>query len=555
MSQDASLDLGHYMRMLWRRRGVVVLAAVTVLCTAVIGLPLLPEEYESSVTLRVEERRHLAGDLEKVIGGGGGSGGGYRVDQARLDEMAARITSRPFLERVARLLKMNEDPRVIEGAIEDLEIYPGASVDELAIRRVVRRLKSRIKFANAGMGNYQIIYSDSDPYYAKTIVKWIGELFVDYSLQSSLEELRTAHDFGAEQEKIYKERLRLSELALQQYKQAAIETDLSRGFVRAQNVTRAETLHKQILDEVDLSRLRLLPLSRSIAELDLESAARMTLADAQVQNQVRALRTNLRENVVSMVSVSEARGATEWPPGEGFLILRRGLYRLIERRTAEIHGGRGAEERDLIGRYAFASIDHEEQTDVAGFLGRAITDFKVQAQATPRDEMELRRLEAEVETNRSLLGSFRAQLIAGDIKVAMEVTNLGMRVEILDPPQIPLEPARPDKMKILLAAIVLGPLLGVGIAFVTEILDPTLRSLADFQRVFGGPILGMAPMLTAGREVRHTGFRRHWTTATIVGLILLTTLFFLTRGRLLPDPQSVHNSSTQVIDPGSELRP
>jgi uncharacterized protein involved in exopolysaccharide biosynthesis len=553
MAQDVTLDLKHYLRMLWRRRGVILLASVTVICSALVGVQFVPLEYESSTTIRIEERRRLTRELEQVLGPSGGGGYGYRADEARLDEMAARINNRPFLERVARLLKMNEDPRVLETARKALRRFPDATVDELAIRHVVNQLRRKVMFRRAGMSNYRIVVADSDPKNAQTLAKWISELFVDYSLQSSLEDLRTAHEFGAEQERIYEERLRLSEAALEQYRKAAIQTDLSQGFVREQNLGRAEALYTQVLDEVDLSRLRLLPLSRSIAEAGLSEAAEMIDSDPEVRSQAQAVRAELRETVTSIVGSGGGRGGPEWPPGDEYLVVRRGMFRLIERRTAVVHGARSAEVRDLISRFIFAKVDNEEQADVTAWLGRAIGEFKLQAQALPRDEMELRRLEADVSTNRTLLQSFRAQLISSDISQAMEVTNLGMRVEILDPPQMPLRPARPDKGKIIFAAIALGPLLGVGLGFVTELLDPTLRTLSDFQRVFDGPVLGTAPLLAKAKSPGR-GLRRHWVTAAVTGVVLLTALFFLTRTTLLPDFTTVA-PSIQVIDPGSEITP
>ena len=551
MSQDAPIDLKHYARMLWRRRGGIILSAVTVLCGSLIGLQFVPAEYHSTVTLRMEERQRLASELEKFIGGSRGGGGGYRVDEARMDEMAARITSRPFLEKVARLLKMNEDPKVLEHARNDLRLYPDATVDELAIRRVVKKLKTQISFANTGMGNYKIILADSDPDHARLLARWISELFVDYSVQNSLEELRTAHEFGAEQERIYEERLRQSELELEHYKQAAIQTSLEQGFVRERNVSRAEALYVQVLDEADLARLRQLPLERSITEAGVVDAADVIFSDPQVMTQVRANRTELRESATDIARATESRRSAEWPPGESYLVVRRGLFRLIEQRTREIHGAKGSETRDLIERYVFATIDFEAHSDIATYLGQAISDFKLKAQASPRDEIELSRLEDTVGTNRTLLGSFRAQLIASDITQAMELTKLGMRVEILDPPQVPLQPAKPDKAKILIAALLFGPMLGVAIAFVSEIVDPTLRTLADFQRVFNGPVLGTAPLL-GSVESGKRGFKRHWVAASITLLLVLTVLFFLTRSALIPDLTNV-SPSIQVVDPGSVI--
>lgn len=554
MSQDASLDLKHYARMLWRRRGIIALASVVVLCGSAVGIQFVPPTYESTVTLRMEERRRMASELEKMIGGsGGGGGGGYRVDEARLDEMAARITSRPFLEKVARLLKMDEDQKIVEAARNDLRSYPDATVDELAIRRVVKDLKAHLRFANTGMGNYQIIVSNSDPNHAQMLAKWISELFVDYSLQNSLEELRTAHDFGAEQERIYEERLRLSEAALEQYKQAAIQTNLDRGFVRETNASRAEALYAQVLDEADLARLRQLPLARALADAGLDGAASMIMNDPQVVTQIRAQRTSMREAATDIARAASSQVSAEWPPGETYLVVRRGMFRLIERRTAEVHGSLSADARDLVERYVFATIDYEAHSDIASFLGGAIADFRLKARATPRDEMELSRLEADVQTNLTLLGSFRAQLVASDINQAMEVTNLGTRVEILDPPQVPLKPAKPDKAKIYLAAIVFGPLLGMAIAFVSEVVDPTLRTLADFQRVFDGPVLGTTPLL-GPIPLRGRKMKQHWVAALIAVLLALTVLFFLTRAALLPDLTNL-SPSIQVVDPESVIKP
>ena len=60
-------------------------------------------------------------------------------------------------------------------------------------------------------------------------------------------------------------------------------------------------------DEIDLSRLRLLPLARSIAEADLGAAAEMIDSDPQVRSQAQAMRAELRETVTGIVG-GEGRG-------------------------------------------------------------------------------------------------------------------------------------------------------------------------------------------------------------------------------------------------------
>ena len=119
-SPDSTLDIMHYVRMFWRRRSVIMLCAVLVVCAAAVGLQFVELEYESMATLRIEDRRHLSSQLEDLVGGLQGGARGYRADEARLDELVARIESRSFLERLVRLLKMNEDPRIVGAAQQAL---------------------------------------------------------------------------------------------------------------------------------------------------------------------------------------------------------------------------------------------------------------------------------------------------------------------------------------------------------------------------------------------------------------------------------------------------
>ena len=67
---DKPIDLRQYWRMIWRRLGLVLLCTITTLCAAFVTLFFVPKEYESQVTLMIEDSQLLSADLERVIGGG-----------------------------------------------------------------------------------------------------------------------------------------------------------------------------------------------------------------------------------------------------------------------------------------------------------------------------------------------------------------------------------------------------------------------------------------------------------------------------------------------------
>lgn len=549
---DSSIDPKHYARMFWRRKGLIVLCAVTVLCTAAIALEFVPPEYESEAVLMIEERQRLVRDLESVMGGSGQSGGGFRVDEQRMDKLVGRVQSQPFLQRVARLLRMHEDPAIQERAVAIVGDRTDVTVDEMATRIVVNQLRRKITFSRGGMGIYKITVADHDPNNAQLLARWISEIFVDVSLQTSIDELRMAHEFGAEQLKIYEQELLRAERALEQYKAAQIEQDLDRSIVRETNASVAEALYQRVLDEAELARLRVLPHARTLSGTPLDGERSVMVADVQVANQARGLTASLEEALTERL-VGDARGVGEWPPTGSYLSFRRGLLQLVERKVDELYASSPADLRDALARQVFSELDHAAHQRAAEMLGQAISEFRTRAQSQPRGEMELARLESEVENNRQLLQTFQSQMVASDISQAMELTNLGMRIEILDPPQVPLSPARPDRLRILLAALALGPLLGMAVAFASEILDNTLRSINDFQRVFEGPVLGTTPLLTRTTQ-NPAGIRRHWVPISLAAVLLVTIAFFLVRDTVIGGWITV-SSPIQVVDPGDTVTP
>ena len=543
-SLDASIDPKQYARMFWRRKGVIVLCATTVICTAIIALEFVPKEYEAEASLMIEERQKLSSQIEDVMGGmGPGTGGGYRVDEKRMDKLVGRVRSRPFLEKVVRLLRMHEDPQVLAQADLAIKQLPDVTREEMATRIIVSQLRPKIRFEMTGSGIYKIIVADHVPENAQLLARWISEVFVDVSAQGTLDELKRSHDFGAEQLKIYEEKVRTSELALQRYQASQIEADLSRNFVREGNVSVAEALYQRVLDEAEMARMRVLPLARDVTDAGLDARKNAVLNDADVQRHAEGLASTLKEALTDRL-VGEARSAGEWPPTGSYADLRRGLLQLIERNSAA--DPEGSDERVV--RAVFATLDHRAHSEAATELGQAIALFKTRAQSKPRGEMELSRLEAELANNRTLLRSFEAQLVASEVTQAMEMTDLGLRIEILDPPQLPFAPARPNRQKIMMAAMLMGPLIGAGIAFATELLDTTLRTMRDFQRVFDMPVLGTTPLLSR-MDLSGGGVRRYWVQVALSGVLLVTLVFFLTRDTLVAKIAQSASHPVQVIDP------
>jgi capsular exopolysaccharide synthesis family protein len=97
-------------------------------------------------------------------------------------------------------------------------------------------------------------------------------------------------------------------------------------------------------------------------------------------------------------------------------------------------------------------------------------------------------------------------------KIAMEKTDLQLpknsMVEIVDTAKPGLRPVRPNKPLNIALGIIIGLVVGVGLAFFIEYLDTSVKTIDDVERSLGSPVLGVIPqnvgiLLHEGAESPH----------------------------------------------------
>lgn len=555
-SPGNALGLRHYGQMAWRRKWIILLSTLAALCIAVITLAIVPRVYESRVTLQVEDSQLVSSGIERAMGGIGQAPRRYGNDGERMARMVGRIRSFPFLERVVRLLKMNEDPVIRAEAYKRRQRNPEVNQDDIAVRILVASLQSRIRFEDAGSGvMYRVIVADYSPQNAQSIAKWISQLFVDVTNQTALDRIRSANQFGVEQARIYEERLRRSEGALEDYKRSLIDQGLTRRLVRSENLDRALALDGRLADEIAAARQRLKAAMDSLVLVERSPEECDFSGDPEIRGLVDDYVSLLKEEIRQRLGSGGASGGlaaapdVQWPPLGSNAIWRVRLEQGIQLQTIRRYPELAREASSRIVRFVLAKADVDAQLKVAEMLGGAIADFQRQARAIPQGESELTRLEADVASNRTLLQSFRDQQVASDISQAVEMTNLGTKMAIIDPASLPLSPSKPNRVRVLLASLLLGPLIGAALAFLAETLDPTLRTVQDFANVFPEPTLGSTPPLSR-MPGQPSWFRRHRVAITLISVALLGLMFLLSR------PTAVQRLATmgrpvQMTSPGS----
>ncbi len=88
------------------------------------------------------------------------------------------------------------------------------------------------------------------------------------------------------------------------------------------------------------------------------------------------------------------------------------------------------------------------------------------------------------------LANVLAQVFMEQVISIMKLDN----VQIIDVAKIPETPVKPRPLFNIAVAGVLGVMLGIGIVFLIEYLDNTIKTPEDIERYIGLPVLGIIPM-------------------------------------------------------------
>jgi capsular exopolysaccharide synthesis family protein len=223
--------------------------------------------------------------------------------------------------------------------------------------------------------------------------------------------------------------------------------------------------------------------SRSVREAVAERLGRPPDATIQAQGQ-----TSLVTISAESTEPAEAAGTAQ-TYAEVFIETRRALLiEDLERAIAEVQG----QIDDIEGQ-----LEESEQR-LAQFDARTsgLSDADRAEREAERAQLEqdIAEQQTNVETRRS---SYLAQL--DQLELASRITQTGGAQIVSDAVQ-PTSPVRPTPARNGVLALVVGLILGVGLAFLRDHLDDTIKTKDDLQAATGVTVLGLIPAVPSWKD-------------------------------------------------------
>lgn len=103
-------------------------------------------------------------------------------------------------------------------------------------------------------------------------------------------------------------------------------------------------------------------------------------------------------------------------------------------------------------------------------------------------------IQPEIDALQGALALYRTEL--SSLQVSQRITRTG-GAQIISEAVVPEEPFEPQPLRNGVLGVVVGLMLGVGLAFLRETLDDRVRSREELERVTGWPTVGLIPVIPA----------------------------------------------------------
>ncbi|OLC29764.1 MAG: hypothetical protein AUH66_00045 [Acidobacteria bacterium 13_1_40CM_4_57_6] len=144
--------------------------------------------------------------------------------------------------------------------------------------------------------------------------------------------------------------------------------------------------------------------------------------------------------------------------------------------------------------------DIEDQTKVQTELEKQIQYHVGKLQQVPVFEQQIAGLMRDYESIRNHYNQLQAKKLDAVMAGELETHQAGERFEVLDPAIPPDGPAGPRRGIMIVGGLFFGLMCGVGVAFLVEVSDESVRHEREAAQIFGKPVLAGIPMITSDKE-------------------------------------------------------
>lgn len=177
-------------------------------------------------------------------------------------------------------------------------------------------------------------------------------------------------------------------------------------------------------------------------------------------------------------------------------------------------------------RLEIANLTRDQETQKG-----VIAQYQSRLNLTPVREQQLTGILRDYELSKQDYTDLRSKERQSQLATNLEKQQGGQQFRLIEPPSLPDIPSSPKRVRLSLAAVGVGLLLGLAGAIIKEASIPTFRTTKEITRKLGAPFVVALPVvLTEKEEKRRTVWRAfEWLSGSVVLLAICAAEFYVLR--------------------------
>lgn len=468
--ESARFDLQRYVRILAKHWLIIVAAMVLALAGGIAKTLLATKLYTSAAVIQIDREPVRVGSLEAVQPAQVGNADEFFQTQYNL------LRSQALAERTVDLKGLDGDSRVL--AVLGLNSKDGRARPSTYRAAIAGYIRNSIRVAPMGRSRHVRIEMETpDPNVSATLANAVAESFVSWTLDRRMADSDYARDYL--QQKLAESEAELKNLQRQlaQYATAqqiisiAGRTDSSGQTGASQTLVGSSLLSiNERLDQARAERIR------AQQRLEQAQAAGANAPEVLQNPTIQSLQEQLNK------SRSEYQDkAIVYLPNEESMRRHADSIAVMERSlNQQVNGVL----QSLRATYEAALAEERElENAVRGLRGEY---FDQNARS-----IEYEILQRDVQTASEKYDSLLEEL--NSVSVVRDIANNNL--SIVDRAVPNAAPSSPNPVRDIGTALVLGLVLGIGLAFLIEYFDESIKSPEDVEKKLGLPLIGSVPKL------------------------------------------------------------
>ncbi|NLN28742.1 MAG: hypothetical protein GX161_11020, partial [Firmicutes bacterium] len=458
---DETLDLRELLSALYRRKGIIVLMVVVSVLTAYVASSRLPRIYEASTTLLVKDPRS-SGEALFLQGLTG-------LNADKLQNYVELARSRTVAERTAAALGYDWD-------VHDPEFAKFR--ESISVQLV------------SGTETIRISVQGEDPVEAARIANAAAQAFIDFNRDMNRTEATSARLFIEEQLQLVEEQLREAELALQIYREEQRVLDpVQESRLVLERITQLESQYAatQLAYEETLRRLDEVRTRLEAEDPTLVSST--TISNNPMVTTYRSALFQLETELAGLLNQYSEQHPQVQTVRAKIAEVERQLSNEVERIVSNETRTFNPIYQSLLGELTSLETDSVLFESRLSALENQIMKMNERLEELPEKELQLARLIRDQSVAEQIYLLLRNRYEEVRITEAMQTAD----VMVIDPSVTPRRPIKPRVSLNVAIAAFLGLFVGVGLAFVLEFLDTSIKSVEEAEAYLDLPVMGRIP--------------------------------------------------------------